>query len=186
MPAALMSAWQATISSTRKAAMKAVPIPSDGRHQGDIGPKRATGGSMRACTRDRGRQMQTASESRNEGDGRGAPGHGTGRHPSKEAPPEGNASATRAAALGRRMRRPAPTATSPANGLSSASPGIDLARLGSAPTNCHQTDLHLLRRDRAMNKPGWVQKHWYDLRLAHQKPKAGARSRQTVVRVLSR
>ena len=34
-----------------------------------------------------------------------------------------------------------------------------------------------------MNKPGWVQKHWYDLRLAHQQPKAGARSRQTVVSV---
>ena len=100
-------------SRMHKPPMKAVSIPSDGRHQGDIGPKRATGGSMRACTRDRGRQMQTASESRNEGDGRGAPGHGTGRHPSKEAPPEGNASATRAAALGRRMRRPAPTATSP-------------------------------------------------------------------------
>ena len=93
---------------------------------------------MRACTRDRGRQIQTASESRNEGGGRGAPGHGTGWHPFKEAPPKGNASATRAAALGRRMRRPAPTATSPANGLSSASPGIDLARLGSALTNCHQ------------------------------------------------
>ena len=26
-----------------------------------------------------------------------------------------------------------------------------------------------------MNKPDWVQKHWYDLRLAHQQPKAGAR-----------
>ena len=34
-----------------------------------------------------------------------------------------------------------------------------------------------------MNKPGWVQTHWYDLRLAHQQPKAGARSRQTVVSV---
>ena len=34
-----------------------------------------------------------------------------------------------------------------------------------------------------MNKPDWVQKHWYDLRLAHQQPKAGARSRQTVVSV---
>ena len=85
--------------------------------------------------------MQTASESRNEGGGWGAPGHGTGRHPSKEAPPEGNASATRAAALGCRMRRPAPTATSPANGLSSASPGIDLACLGSALTNCHSYQL---------------------------------------------
>ena len=34
-----------------------------------------------------------------------------------------------------------------------------------------------------MNRPDWVQKHWYDLRLAHQQPKAGARSRQTVVSV---
>ena len=70
---------------------------------------------MRACTRDRGRQIQTASESRNEGGGRGAPGHGTGWHPFKEAPPKGNASATRAAALGRRMRRPAPTCATRAN-----------------------------------------------------------------------
>ena len=34
-----------------------------------------------------------------------------------------------------------------------------------------------------MNRPDWVQTHWYDLRLAHQQPKAGARSRQTVVSV---
>ena len=44
-PAALMSAWQAAVSSTRKAAMEAVSIPSDGRHQDDIGPKRALGDS---------------------------------------------------------------------------------------------------------------------------------------------
>ena len=81
-PAALMSAWQAAASSTSMAAVEAVSISPDGRHQGDVGPKRATGESMRACTRDRGRQMQTASESRNEGGGWGAPGHGTGRHPS--------------------------------------------------------------------------------------------------------
>ena len=31
-----MSAWQAAVSSTRKAAMEAVSIPSDGRHQDDM------------------------------------------------------------------------------------------------------------------------------------------------------
>ena len=25
-----------------------------------------------------------------------------------------------------------------------------------------------------MNKPGWVQKHWYDLRLAHQQLEGGS------------
>ena len=89
-----MSAWQAAISSTRKAAsMGGVHLTgwaAPGRYWTEAG----TGGFMRACTRDRGRQIQTASESRDEGGGRGAPGHETGWHPFKEAPLGGNASVT--------------------------------------------------------------------------------------------
>ena len=152
-----MSAWQAAVSSTRKAAVEGGVHPIEWAAPGRYGPKRATGGSMRACTRvprppntDRDAKSgmrAVAGEHRS---------HGTGWHPFKEAPPEGNASATRAAAP-RYAACDDPGSDSHVPGKRSIF-GIAGDRPCTPWLSPHQlpsTDLHLLRRDRAMNKPDW-------------------------------